>query len=305
MSSDTPTGRPVLVGIDGSRSAVDAARWAAREAQRRRTWLRLVEAFGWMPVQDDGSAVEPAYQGVVDPSYRQVLLRAAQERLVAAAAAAAAVAPDVEARTEVLTGYPVPRLVAESRSAQLVVVGDRGLAAVTGVLVGSVAAGLAAHAACPTVVVRGAEPGGPIPGAGPVVVGVDGSPVGEAALAFAFDAAAARRAPLVAVHTWRDTMIDTAVAMLIDWAAVEAEEQRLLAGRLAGWSAKYPDVRVEQVVARDRPAHALRERSVGAQLLVVGSRGRGGLAGLLLGSVSQTLLHHAACPVAVVRSDAG
>jgi nucleotide-binding universal stress UspA family protein len=295
MSSDTPATRPILVGVDGSRSAMDAVRWAAAEARRRGTGLRLVEAFGWMPVDD----ADDTFRG--GPSYREVLVRAARERLDAAAAVVAREAPEVEVTTDVLTDYPIPRLVAESRAAQLVVVGDRGLAGIIGLRIGSVAAGLAAHATCPTVVVRGVEPGGPIPTEGPVVVGIDGSPVSEAALAFGFDAASVRRVPLVAVHTWRDTMVDASVAPLIDWDAVETEEQVLLAERLAGWAAKYPDVAVERVVARDRPAHALRERSVGAQLLVVGSRGRGGMAGTLLGSVSQTLLHHAACPVAVVR----
>ncbi len=288
---------PVLVGIDGSRSALHAVRWAAREAQRRHAGLRLVEAFGWMPVEDEPGSDH------VDPSYGQVLLRTARERLAVAAAAATAAVPGIEVVTEVLPDQPVPRLVAESAGAQLLVVGDRGLAGITRLLVGSVATGVSARSACPTVVVRAARPGGPVPDDGPVVVGVDGSPLSEPALAFAFDAAAARRAPLVAVHIWRDTLVDASVAPLIDWDAVALEEQQVLAERLAGWSAKYPDVVVERVVERDRPAHVLQQRSVGAQLLVVGSRGRGGLGGTLLGSVSQALLHHAACPVAIVRPD--
>ncbi len=98
-------------------------------------------------------------------------------------------------------------------------------------------------------------------------------------------------------------MIDTSVSLLVDWDAVQVEEHQLLAERLAGWAAKYPDVAVERVVTMDRPTHALQERSAGAQLLVVGSRGRGGVVGTILGSVSQTLLHHAACPVVIVRPD--
>jgi nucleotide-binding universal stress UspA family protein len=297
MTSENPANRPILVGIDGSRSATDAVRWAAAEARRRHCGLRLVEAFGWLPVDDGLDAAH------VQPSYRDILVQAARDRLAAAAAVAAEVAPDVEVSTEALVDYPIPRLVTEARTAQLVVVGDRGLAGITGLLIGSVAAGLAAHAACPTVVVRGVEPGGPIPTDGPVVVGVDGSPTSEAALAYAFEAASARRAPLVAVHTWRDAMLDTSVSLLIDWDAVAVEEHQLLAERLAGWAAKYPDVAVERVVTMDRPTHALQERSEGAQLLVVGSRGRGGLMGTILGSVSQTLLHHAACPVVIVRPD--
>jgi nucleotide-binding universal stress UspA family protein len=289
MSSQNPASRPVLVGVDGSRSATEAVRWAAAEARRRHTGLRLVEAFGWMPVEGSSDARK------LEPSYRDVLVQAARERLAAAAAVAAEVAPEVEVSTELLSDYPLPRMVTESRTAQLVVVGDRGLSGLTGLLIGSVGIGLAAHAACPTVVVRGAEHNGP------VVVGVDGSPVSEAALAYAFEAASVRQVPLVAVHAWQDAMIDTSVELLYDWTAVEAGEQQVLAERLAGWASKYPDVAVERVVVRDRPAHALQERSVGAGLLVVGSRGRGGLVGAVLGSVSQKLLHHAACPVVIVR----
>jgi nucleotide-binding universal stress UspA family protein len=284
---------PILVGVDGSRSATDAVRWATAEAHRRHTGLRLVEAIGRPPAQGEPDA------RYVAPTYREVLLDAARARLDAAAQVAGEIAPDVLVTTAVLTDYPVPRLVTESRAAQLVVVGDHGPAGGPGLLVGSVAAGVAAHAACPTVVVRG----GGVPADGPVVVGIDGSPVSEAATAFAFDAAAARHAPLVAVHAWQDEMIGTSVELLVDWQAAEAEQHQLLAERLAGWGAKYPDVPVERVVVLDRPAHALRARSVGAQLLVVGSRGRGGFVGTVLGSVSRSVLHHAACPVAIVRPD--
>ena len=138
-----------------------------------------------------------------------------------------------------------------------------------------------------------------------MVVGVDGSPTSEAATAFAFEAASLRRVPLVAVHVWRDVLVDATMAPLLDWDVIDSDEREVLAERLAGWSEKYPDVPVRRLVARDRPARALVEESGRAQLVVVGSRGRGGFHGLLLGSVSQALLHHAHCPVAVVRSPRG
>jgi nucleotide-binding universal stress UspA family protein len=294
MTSVNAAHRPILAGVDGSRSATDAVRWAAAEAHRRHTGLRLVEAIGWMPTLGEPGARHVA------PTYRDVVLDGAHARLEAAAQVAGEIAPDVAVTTAVLTDYPVPRLVAESRTAQLVVVGDHGPAGGPGLLLGSVAAGIAAHAACPTVVVRGGTP----PADGAVVVGIDGSPVSEAATAFAFEAAAARHAPLVAVHAWQDEMLGTSVELLVDWHAAAAEQHQLLAERLAGWGAKYPDVPVERVVVLDRPAHALRARSVGAQLVVVGSRGRGGFVGTVLGSVSRSVLHHAACPVAIVRPDA-
>jgi nucleotide-binding universal stress UspA family protein len=150
-------------------------------------------------------------------------------------------------------------------------------------------------------VVRGERPSDD----GPVVVGVDGSPIGEAALAFAFEAAATRQVPLVAVHAWHDTVFEASVAPLLDWDAIEADERRVLAERLAGWGGKYPDVEVRRAVVRDRPPHALIEEATAtaAQLVVVGSHGRGSAAGLVLGSVSHAMLHHSPCPVAIVRAE--
>lgn len=295
------TQEPVLVGVDGSGSALDAVRWAAREAARRHARLRLINAFEWVPMGDLGDPRLGMNYGITS---REVLQDNARVFVDDAAAAAAQVAPGVEVTGDVLTGYPITELVAQSAHAQLVVIGDRGLGGFTGLLVGSVAVALAAHAACPVVAVRGAVAGGPPPLDGPVVVGVDGSPTSEAALAFAFEAAAMRRAPLVAVHTWQDFVVDVVMSPLLDWDAVEVEERQILAERLAGWGEKYPDVQVQRVVTKDRPAHALVEQSAGAQLVVVGSRGRGALPGLVLGSVSHALLHHAKCPVAVVRPDA-
>ena len=90
----------------------------------------------------------------------------------------------------------------------------------------------------------------------------------------------------------------------MDWDAVAAEEAAVLAERLAGWQDKHPDLAIERRVVRDRPAQELTALSAGAQLVVVGSRGRGGFAGLLVGSVSAQLVHHASCPVTVIRSGA-
>jgi nucleotide-binding universal stress UspA family protein len=189
-----------------------------------------------------------------------------------------------------------------SKAAELLVVGDSGRGRIASALVGSVALSVAARAACPVVVVRGlpAIPSGTLP----VVVGIDGTPLSEAALAFAYDAAAAWGVPLVAVHTWLDEINDPALADLVDWqtAAVQAEE--VLAERLAGWSEKYPDVPVERLVARGLPGHALLDQAAKAQLVVVGSRGHGEIAGLLLDSVSNALVHKATCPVAIVRATA-
>lgn len=292
----TQAHRPVVAGVDGSDIALRAATWAAAEAARRRVALRLVTAFGWV---DEHPAGHPAAGG----RYRDELRSAARQHLDAAITAVRSVAPGVAVDGELVVGYPMGVLADEARRAQLLVIGDRGRGGFTGLLLGSVAVAMAAHAACPVVVVRGDEPD--FSAERPVVVGVDGSPTGEAALAFAYDAAASRGVPLVAVHAWSGSVADVPVAALIDADAVEREELQVLAERLAGWTQKYPDVVVQRLVPRSHPVPALVECTNDAQLLVVGSRGRGGLAGLLLGSVSQGVLHRSHCPVAVVRTDAG
>lgn len=287
-------GRPVVVGVDGSASALEAARWAAREAHRRRVPLRLVGAFVWTIGHHLG---DPG----LGTDYLAVLRQNARYELAAAAAAAADVMPHLAIEQEVVDGLPVPVLCAEASRAQLVVLGDRGLGGFTGLLAGSVAVALATSAPCPVVVVRGPTPDVPPAFDGPVVVGIDGSPTSEAALEFAFEAADLRRVSLVAVHTWTDYQAESTIGAVLEGEAIDGDERRLLAERLAGWSEKYPDVPVERLVTRYRPAATLIEQSGHAQLVVVGSRGRGGFAGLMLGSVSHALLHHAACPVAIVR----
>lgn len=288
---DARSSRTVVTGIDGSQSALDAARWAADEASRRHDRLRLVYAFGW--------TTEAVGHPGLGERRRDIMLEHARRDLAAAEAAVAAHAPGVPVESELVVGYPIGVLVRESRHAELVVVGARGLSRIGGLLLGSVAMALATHGACPVVVVRG--PGQAVAPTAPVVVGIDGSPVSELALAFAYEEAALRGAPLVAVHTWTDLVADPVIAPLLDWEAIEVDEQVVLGERLAGWAEKFPDVVVRRVVTRDRPAHALLEEAVGAQLVVVGSRGRGGFAGLVLGSVSHAVLHRSPCPVAVVR----
>ncbi len=284
--------RPILVGIDGSAPALAAARWAAREAVLRQAPIRLVNASGREPVHG-------AYDPVPDtPEVRKELRRTADEKLAVAAAEIAEVAPDVVVTRDVTGGKPAALLVELSADAQLAVIGHRGLGGFAELLLGSVGTALAAHAACPVIVVRGTA--GPASD-GPIVVGVDGSPQSDAALAFAVEAAVARKAPLRPVHAWMDNVVPYVVSKPVDWEGVSSQEQELLTKRLAAWQEKYPDLVVEPVLTHDRPVHALVHNTGGAQLVVVGSRGRGGLAGMTLGSVSHALLHHAECAVAVVR----
>jgi nucleotide-binding universal stress UspA family protein len=283
---------PITAAVDGSATALDAVRWAALNAQRHGLPLRLLHAYPAPPTR---------LPAAVDPQDRWVaaMTEHADRVLAEAAAAAQAAAPGVEPVLEQRMGPPALVLVEASATAHTVVLGSRGLGGFRGLLAGSLAMTMAAHAHCPVVVVHDGQPS-----TGPVVVGVDGSELSDAALAFAFDQAAHRGVGLRAVHTWLDTAYSGGWAplpVLVDWDAVVTDEQAVLAERLAGWGEKYPDVAVERVVVRDRPAHALLIRTADAQLLVVGGRGHSPLAGVVLGSTAQTVLHHASCPVAVVR----
>jgi nucleotide-binding universal stress UspA family protein len=197
-------------------------------------------------------------------------------------------------------GDPVAVLLAESETAYEVVVGSRGYSGFTGVMAGSTAMALSAHAHSPVVVVRGSSAR-----RGPIVVGVDGSATSELAVARAFDQADLEGADLIAVHVWHPLPAWVSGIALDERDRVEmaAEHHRLLSERLAGWQEKHPDVRVERVVAEGHVAQRLVDYADTARLVVVGSRGRDGFTGLLLGSTSHALLHHAPCPVVVVRDD--
>ncbi|MEU8845632.1 universal stress protein [Streptomyces sp. NPDC048564] len=285
---------PVIAGVDGSASSLEAVEVAAREAQLRGAPLRIVHAFGHRPA--GGPSWSPADHGL-EPMTHGVLARA--EEL------AHTVAPGVAVTRSVVAGEAVEVLDIESRSASLAVTGSRGLSGFSGLLLGSTAVHLAAHGHCPLMVVRGR----PDP-AGPVVLAVDGSEAGAGAVEFAFAEAALRKAPLVAVHVWNtwsehayEGPGDPLNAMVADADRLREAEQQLLDEAVTAWQGKFPQVTVERRLVRSRVRQALIDVSRGAQLLVAGARGHGGFTGLLLGSVSQALLHHAHCPVTVVRGE--
>ncbi|MFE0456776.1 universal stress protein [Streptomyces sp. NPDC058914] len=288
-------GGPVVVGVDGSAESLAAVEVAARGARLRGVGLRVVHAFLWpvMHVPVGPSPLGPSESG----------LRTMVDQLVAEAVKRArSVAPEVDVSHVVVTGEPLTVLEAQSRAAELVVVGSRGTGGFVGLLVGSTAVHLAAHGRCPVLVVR-EQPTAD----GPIVLGVDGSAAGERAVDFAFAEAELRNAPMVGLHawtTWNAPMPapqDPSMPYANPPGALAEEEERLLAEALAGRQERYPGVLVEHRVVHGGTREALIEASRSAQLLVVGARGRGGFGGLLLGSVSQALLHHAHCPVAVVR----
>jgi nucleotide-binding universal stress UspA family protein len=287
----------VVVVVDGSERALRAVRWGAAEAARRQAPLRLVIAFSW-------TLEHVAARPRLERSYRDTLLSRARGQLVSAVEAARQEGRGIEVRSELVVGSPIQVLGAEAREAQLVVIDDRCLARLEGLLVGSVAIGMAAHASCPVVVVRGDGREPSDTASLPVLVGVDGSASSDAAIGFAIEAAAARSAPLAALHTWSDVVFDVdAAAVPPNRDVLEADERQALADQVGVWADKFPDVEVEMLVNCDQPTRSLLEHSSRAQLVVVGSRGHGQVAGMVLGSVSNALVHRASCPVAIVRPD--
>lgn len=287
----------IVAGIDGSRSARTAAMWAAGEARRRGLPLRLVHVYSVPAASMPG--VLPPREAIRTGFENQGLewLSEAREEVLGRY-------PDLVVETAAREGSPVPALVEESLGATMLVLGSRGLGGFTGMLVGSTAVALAHHGHCPVVVARGKQPDGEVPEDGPIVVGTDGSPSGAAALAFAFAEAKLQGTELTVVRTWSELLDHGAIRphfLDVDPAEIEAAEREAAEAQVAPWREKYPDVAVEVVVGKGRPVRTLLDFGAKARLLVVGSRGRGGFQGMLLGSTSQALVAHSECPVAVIR----
>lgn len=294
----TSSTRPVVAGVDGSDSSTTAAVYAAELARRRGLPLLLVHVTPWNLSGDEVPA-PPADLGRPLRESAEDLLRAVEAEVLERTG------PLPSVRTQVLDDYPVPGLCGISAEAALVVLGRRGRRGLPGLMAGSTASGVVQHARCPVVVLPEEDP----TGAGqqrPVVVAVEGAPADEQVLAFAVAEAADRGSELVAVHAWRDLTLEVAagqVPPLADWTSVGEEEQALLAEAVAGWRDKEPDVVIREVVVRSRPAAALREAALDAELLVVGHRHRPPLA--RLGSTVHGLLHRAPCPLVVVPIEQG
>lgn len=294
-STATFSSAPVVVGIDGSAASLEAVGLAAREATLRDRPLHIVHAFIWPLLR---VPLGPSPSGPPDGGFQNQAARMLEE----AVARARSVAPDTSITSELITGDAGPVLLQCAKAAHLVVVGDRGLGGFSGLLLGSVALKLASRSEAPVLVSRGE-----IHASGPVVVGVDGSAANDAAVGFAFDSASRRNAPLVAVHAWSYPAPPAAgdlMGLIYDPTDAQAEEEQELAAGLAKWQTQYPEVTVSRTAPHTGASKALVEASSDSQLVVVGARGRSALAGLLLGSVSQAVLHHAACPVAIVPASA-
>ncbi|MFQ6399157.1 universal stress protein [Nocardia sp. KC 131] len=284
----TQPNSPIVVGVDGSDTAAAAIRWAAAEAARNHAPLQLINAIDIPIDYGPGLGVVP-----IDPTpYRHEGAEIVSAAIRTATKAAAPI-DMIEAAGEVTDGAPIPILIHRAETARMLVVGTRGLGAFRRGLLGSVSTSVARHASCPVAIIPETSKH---PTEGPVVVGVDGSECSTRAVEIAFDEASRRGTDLTAVLTWSE------FNRFIPRAEMQIEAEGLLAESLAGYTEKYPDVTVRRIVAEASPTRRLLEESEHAQLIVVGSHGRGGFAGMTLGSVSQAVLHATEIPLIIARS---
>ena len=291
MSSEA-TWSEFVVGVDGSVASYAAVSWAAHEATMRGLPIKLVHVVA-PTLMSSTMAPNDTITQEQENKARQILDQA--RRIVDERTAEAP--PNVHA--ELRYAGVVATLVDASRDAQMIVVG-RGLDAFGRQMLGSVSSGLLHHAHCPVAIIHDPHAAQrEIRDDAPVLVGIDGSPASEAATALAFDEASRRRVPLVALHAWSDVGVFPILGM--DWRVYRDEGDEVLGERLAGWREIYPDVQVHRRLVCDVPARWLVDESKSAQLVVLGSRGRGGFDGLHLGSVSSAVAQSARVPVIVVR----
>nr|WP_067488336.1 universal stress protein [Nocardia ignorata] len=284
--------RPVVAAVDGSANSYQAAAWAAAEAVLHHLPLHILTSAGIQTGFGSGITL-----GEADLEW----LRVDAERVVGEAARVArATVPDEDLTitTEVAFELPAPLLIDRSTGAEILVVGSRGIGAFQRGLLGSVSTAMTRHAHCPVAVIQGIVASDPVSAALPVLVGVDGSDNSVPAVELAFEEASRRKVDVVAVHAFSDASADLPT---LGWEMGKQTAEAELSEALAGYGERYPDVAVRGIVVANRPVRALLEESTSAQLLVVGSHGRGGFASMLLGSTSNALLHSVDIPMIVVR----
>jgi nucleotide-binding universal stress UspA family protein len=279
----------IVVGVDGSPAALSAVDWAAEDAARTGRALKIVYALDRSPYQLAQCALAmPDELALEGNKAVEAAVGRARERQ-----------PQVPVTTEVVEGEPARVLREFATEAAEIVVGSRGLGGFTGAVLGSVSMHVAGQARCPVVVVRAGER----KPRGEVVVGVDDAADCEPAIGYAFEQAALRGATLRAVYAWRLPVHVYAPEIAYDMDEIRTRQHQVAEYRLAAFIEKYPPVRVIEDVRCAHPVDALLDAAEDADLLVVGSHGRGALGLMLLGSVSRGVLHHATCPVAVVPAE--
>ncbi|GAA4118275.1 universal stress protein [Knoellia locipacati] len=284
-TTETRSGHAVVVGVDSGQSTGRAVEEAAAHARRWGSPLRVMHATGLTIV----------------PWTDEHLLRLASHT-EKCRQRALRVAPDLTVTAVTEVDDPAAMLVEASHDASMLVLDGGRLGQAEALLLGATADKVMAHAECPVMIV---PLGADLSATGPVVVGVDAHEHSAPAVALAFAEASKREVPLHAVHSW---WWDEANAAFTRGDPDEARERvveshrLIVAEMLAGYRDEYPDVKVSESLVHGIAGPTLVQESRGAQLLVVGRRGRGGFPGLLLGSVGAHVVHHAHCPVVVVPS---
>ncbi|MGE2815173.1 universal stress protein [Mycobacterium heidelbergense] len=283
----------ILVCVDGSAASHAATAWATREAILRQLPITVMHAIPPVVV---GWPVGQMYADMTEWQQENGQHVIDEARKTVSASVGGSTPPKMH--TKIVYSSVLPALIDASKEAWMIVVGSQGMGALGRLLLGSVTAGLIHHACCPVAVIHTDDGAAPDSNA-PVLLGVDGSPASEPATELAFDEASRRGVDLVALHAWSDVGVFPMLGM--DWRDSETKGQEVLAERLAGWQERYPDVRVNRLLFCDKPSRWLLQESENAQLVVVGSHGRGGFRGMLLGSVSSAVAQSARVPVIVVR----
>ena len=291
----TEVTNPVVVGVDGSFSAVGAARWAAAVAVKLDAPLQIVHAIPSLGHNlSDAVADIREVEIEIERESATAILKAARHAAEAGHGGLAITTAEVD--------KPADEALTElSSTAKLIVLGSDEVSLGSAIMIGSTTVSVATHSICPVVAWRGEVTE---PTSQPVVLGVDHDHDSRVAVTAAFEIAHRLGVGVIAVHTWsaRRPPGDVTIPVRIDWKQVEADERHHLSESLTPWIDLYPDVAVTQIVDLDKPSRAILRNARDAQLIVVGSRGRGLLASAFLGSTGLNLLHHSPIPVMICRS---
>ncbi|MEV4238818.1 MULTISPECIES: universal stress protein [unclassified Nocardia] len=286
---------PILAAVDASANSYQAVAWAAAEAAMRHRRLHILTSVGIQMGYGPGV--------LLTESDTEWLRRDGESILAEATRLARIAAPDdnLAITTEVTFDLIIPTLIERSTHAHMLVVGSCGRGAFQRGLLGSVTTAATHHAHCPVAVIHAIAAIDPVSATRPVLVGVDGTQNSTPAIELAFEEASQRNVDLIALHAWSDT---SAVDLpLVNWETARVSAEAVLAESLAGFAERYPDVKVHRIVVADRSVRSLLDASADVQLVVVGCRGRGGFASMVLGSTSNGLLHSVEVPIIVVRSN--
>lgn len=287
------TGTRIVVGVDGSEAAADALGWAAREAQMTGATVQAVHAWSY-------PALTYAHGLMPPPTFARHEFEDEARSILDKALSTLEPAEAVSIERAVVQGGATNVLVDYSRGADLLVVGHRGRGGFLALHLGSVALQCAQHAECPVAVVRPGGQSAPPEHRSRIVVGVDGSEPARRALLWAADEARRRDATLEIVHCWHPRVrLPLGPVLVTDRPSMEAAAHAVVASAMQAVNGRSPQA--EAILVDGPAASTLLGASAGAELVVVGTRGHGGFPGLLLGSVSTHVLHHAQCPAVIVR----